>query len=231
MRAYSELYVEDAQENLAVMLDWMCNWQGIGVSQAFALFADSALGDRFGAGEPAVVSGKSGVELGFDLLKLQGLAPEGEGSRLGEIRLDCAARSPEFWTGWILAYFQWSEGATFRQIGKLVSAEDVRGLYRPYHEMGIDQGCAAIAGLMRGAQRDTNLKQIRVRAGLSQADLSRLSGVSVRSIQHYEQRQKSINRASAETVLRLSACLCCDPRDLMEPMSREHYEYALVGLE
>ena len=229
MRAYSELYVEDAQENLAVMLDWMCNWQGFAISQAFSWFASSALGDRFGVGEPAVVAGKSGVELGCELLRLQGLALDGRS--LGEARLDCVARSPEFWTGWILAYFQWSEGATFRQIGELVSAEDVRRLYRPYHEMDIEQGCMAIAGLMREGRRDTNLKRIRVNAGLSQADLSRLTGVSVRSIQHYEQRQKCINKASAETVLRLSECLCCSPRDLMEPISRERYEYALAGLK
>ena len=57
-----------------------------------------------------------------------------------------------------------------------------------------------------------------------------MSGVSLRTIQHYEQRQKCINKASMETVLQLCACLCCDPRDLMEPLGQERYEYAVAQL-
>ena len=53
-------------------------------------------------------------------------------------------------------------------------------------------------------------------AGLSQSELAEMSGVSVRTIQQYEQRQKSINRAKAETLLRLARALCCDMEDLME---------------
>ncbi len=43
------------------------------------------------------------------------------------------------------------------------------------------------------------------------------SGVAVRSIQQYEQRQKDINRASFSTVVALAAALhCSNPMDLYE---------------
>ena len=38
-------------------------------------------------------------------------------------------------------------------------------------------------------RQTTNLKQKRLEAGLSQSELSKLSGVPVRTIQQYEQRQ------------------------------------------
>ncbi len=43
------------------------------------------------------------------------------------------------------------------------------------------------------------------------------SGVAVRSIQQYEQRQKDINKASFSTVIALAAALhCANPLDLYE---------------
>ena len=62
----------------------------------------------------------------------------------------------------------------------------------------------------------TNLKRIRTVYGCSQAELSRRSGVSLRSIQMYEQRNKDINKASAETVHSLAKILGCTVEDLLE---------------
>lgn len=42
------------------------------------------------------------------------------------------------------------------------------------------------------------------------------SGVSLRSIQMYEQRNKNINRASGESLYRLSKVLGCTVEDLIE---------------
>lgn len=228
MRAYSELYLPDAQHNLATLLDWSCNHQNLPLTTAYSLFANSSIGRRFGSGDPAIVAGRSGVELAFELLIDQGLiAPD---YSISQTTLDCFARSPEYWVGWVTAYFQWSEGLTFSQLNDLVNINDVAQLYHPYHEMDIRQTCDAIAALALKNRGETNLKRIRVAAGLSQRDLSRMSGVSLRTIQHYEQRQKCINKASMETVLQLCACLCCDPRDLMEPLGQERYEYAVAQL-
>lgn len=42
------------------------------------------------------------------------------------------------------------------------------------------------------------------------------SGVPLRTLQQYEQRQKNINRASAEYVIALARVLGCMPEELME---------------
>ena len=69
---------------------------------------------------------------------------------------------------------------------------------------------------MREFFADTNLKRIRTAYGCTQAELAKRSGVSLRSIQMYEQRNKDINKASAETLLRQSRVLGCTMEDLME---------------
>ena len=60
------------------------------------------------------------------------------------------------------------------------------------------------------------MKRIRTAYGCTQAELAKRSGVSLRSIQMYEQRNKDTNKASAETLLRLSKVLGCTMEDLME---------------
>ena len=57
---------------------------------------------------------------------------------------------------------------------------------------------------------------MRTAYGCSQAELARLPGVSLRSIQMYEQRNKNINKASVETAHRLAKVLGCRVEDLME---------------
>ena len=69
---------------------------------------------------------------------------------------------------------------------------------------------------MREFFADTSLKRIRTAYGCTQSELAKRSGVSLRSIQMYEQRNKDINKASAETLLRLSRVLGCTMEDLME---------------
>ncbi len=61
-----------------------------------------------------------------------------------------------------------------------------------------------------------NLKRIRTTYGCTQAELAKRSGVSLRSIQMYEQHNKDINKASAETVLSLAKVLGCTMEDLLE---------------
>lgn len=63
---------------------------------------------------------------------------------------------------------------------------------------------------------ETNLKHIRTSCGCTQAELARCSGVSLRSIQMYEQRNKDINKASVATVHSLAKVLGCTIEGLVE---------------
>ena len=64
--------------------------------------------------------------------------------------------------------------------------------------------------------KDTNLKRIRASYGCTQAELAKQSGVSLRSIQMYEQRRKDINKASVETLYSIAKMLGCTIEDLIE---------------
>lgn len=70
--------------------------------------------------------------------------------------------------------------------------------------------------LYLAANPDTNLKKKRNQAGYSQKQLAELSGVPMRTIQQYEQRQKNIYKAQVECLLKLSTALCCDVESLIE---------------
>lgn len=52
--------------------------------------------------------------------------------------------------------------------------------------------------------------------GCTQSELAKRSGVSPRSIQMYERRNKDINKASAESTYRISKVLGCPMEDLLE---------------
>ena len=64
------------------------------------------------------------------------------------------------------------------------------------------------------------LKCIRSAHGLSQAQLAKRSGIGLRSIQMYEQRNKDINRAEAGSLLKLARALGCEMEDLLEPQGK-----------
>lgn len=51
------------------------------------------------------------------------------------------------------------------------------------------------------------LSRIRKEKGLSQSELSELTGISLRTIQSYESETRDINKASAETIYLLSQAL------------------------
>lgn len=84
--------------------------------------------------------------------------------------------------------------------------------------MDIRQFCERMNELYRKANPETLLKQIRQRAGLSQSELAEQSGVPLRTIQQYEQRQKSINKAQAEYLVMLAKALNCNAEALIEPI-------------
>lgn len=62
----------------------------------------------------------------------------------------------------------------------------------------------------------TNLKRIRIDAGITQATLSERTGVSLRTLQDYEQGRKPINGAAALTVYRIAQELNVRVEDLLE---------------
>ena len=60
------------------------------------------------------------------------------------------------------------------------------------------------------------LKKIRVQQGLSQSLLSKKANVSLRALQAYEQGDRDIKKAQAETVYKLAQALHCTIEELID---------------
>ena len=210
IHAYDKVYLDKARTALGRMLDFAVYDLKYDIEDFFALFITSGIAARFEKGDFGVIVGMSGVELAYKVLELT----KGEETRIKPQY--SADRSEEYWAGWALAYYQWDTALSFEEIVRAVPMKRIVQMYSPYHEMDIRQFCDKMSERYRAAQPETNLKALRQRSGLSQRELSEQSGVPLRTIQQYEQRQKSINKAQAEYLLMLARTLCCDIEDLIE---------------
>ena len=214
MHAYDKLYLEKARTSLGRMLDFAVYDLKYNTSEFFALFIASGVADRFEQGDFTILAGKSGVELAYLVLDEADVEYERLTPRFA------AGRSEEYWTGWALAYYQWFTAMRFADIIKAVPLEEISALYTPYHEMDIRHFVDKMNELCLSQRGETNLKRLRHLAGLSQRELAEKSGISLRTIQQYEQRQKNINKAQIDTLIPLSMALYCEVRDLLEPLAQ-----------
>lgn len=210
IHAYDKIYLDKARTALGRMLDFAVYDLKYDIEDFFALFITSGIAARFEKGDYSVIVGMSGVELAYKVLEVT----KGEENRIKPQY--SADRSEEYWAGWALAYYQWDTALSFEEIVRAVPMKRIVQMYSPYHEMDIRQFCDKMNERYRTAQPETNLKALRQRSGLSQRELSEQSGVPLRTIQQYEQRQKSINKAQAEYLFMLARSLCCEIEDLLE---------------
>lgn len=65
------------------------------------------------------------------------------------------------------------------------------------------------------AKINSKLKKARIAAGITQIELSELSGVNIKSITSYEQNPEKLSRASLDTVWVLADSLGCEIEDII----------------
>lgn len=208
--AYDKVYLEKARTVLGRMLDFAVHELQYDLSVFFDLFLSSGVAERFGQGDFTLLAGKSGVELAYEVLEQAGISYE-------RVPVHYTInRSEEYWTGWALAYYQWETALSFKEIVNCIPIAEICVMYSPYHEMNIKQFVERMNAYYRAMQSETNLKRMRLKAGLSQSKLAEISGVPLRTIQQYEQRQKKINKAQVEYLMMLAQALCCGVEELVE---------------
>ena len=118
--------------------------------------------------------------------------------------------------GWVIAYYQWYSTRSFMDIFNVISFDDLQKIYYPLHEADISKVTDIIDSRIKNYYSETNLKRYRVLYGITQAELAKRSGVSLRSIQMYEQQNKNINKASADTLFAISRVLGITMEDRIE---------------
>ena len=210
MHAYQEIYLSNAQATLGDAFDYAVNICHIPGSDFAKLFAASSVSKRMENGEPAYLAGKSGIDIVLEVLA------ETTGKSMQSKTMEHMGRSKEYWIGWAIAYYQWHSGRKYSEIFKVLPFDDLEKLYYTLHEADVSKFADIAEEQMREAFPETNLKRIRTVYGCTQAELAQRSGVSLRSIQMYEQRNKDINKASAEAVHNLAKALGCTVEDLLE---------------
>lgn len=210
IHAYDKSYLAAVQCNIGRMLDFAVYDLKYNLADFFNLFIASGVASKIETGNCNYLVGKSGVELAYETIyhtskKLISTFPRFTQNR-----------SPEYWCGWAIAYYQWLKGITFNEIVHFISISDFLKLYNPYHEMPIESLVEELDKICITNKTETNLKKYRILSGMSQSQLAKVSGIPIRTIQQYEQRQKNINHANFETILRISQALCCPNSALLE---------------
>ena len=173
-------------------------------------FMISNAGKQFALGNPRYVSGMNGCELTRTVLTEAGIPFTDTDDAM---YLD---KSPEYWAGWALAFYQWYTSRSFIELLSAVPFSELIKMYPVYHEMDIEQFIDHMDKLIQNAYPSSRLRAKRINNGMSQSELARDSGVALRQIQLFEQRQRDINNASAITLLKLSRSLHCRIEDLIE---------------
>lgn len=209
-RAYQEIYLSKAQSVIGDAFDYAVNTCRIIGTDFVKLFIASSVSKRMENGEPAYLAGKSGIEI------VREIVAETKGQELQIEPQEHFGRSKEYWIGWAIAYYQWYSGRKYSDIFKVLSFEDLQKMYYTLHEADITKFVDIVDSKIKEYFSETNLKRIRTAYGFTQAELAERSGVSLRSIQMYEQRNKNINKASADSMYSLAKALGCTMEDLIE---------------
>ena len=237
IHAYDEVFLPKAETVLAGMLDCAVHSLHQNAAGFLKLFIASGAAARFEQGDIRTLTGMSGAELAYEVMVLSGL----DHSRV-RLRFT-TGQSREYSCGQILAGSQWETGLTFDEILSAVPIQEILTMVEEYQKEirrklmdvwppvpGADDHAEKAAGnremvteitnriieKVSSAKHETHLKSIRIRNGMSQSKLASASGVPLRTIQQYEQRQKDINRAQFEYLVRLASALNCDPLQLFE---------------
>ncbi len=212
MHAYNEIYLEDAMLNLADMIDYAVCDLGFNPDEFFGWFITSGIASRFEKGNPKYVGGMSGYELADAVLRATNISYEKKEPSYSDFK------GKEYWAGWILAYYQWETNQRFKDIVRNgLTLSTVMSMYI-LHEADKSKfvECANEIIERNKKNRNSRLQEIRKARGFTQQQLSDASGVSLRMIQLYEQKQNDISKAQVNVVISLAKALGCDVEDLID---------------
>lgn len=211
--AYNPLYLEDVMNNLGTMLDCAVHAAHCDLPMFYEMFLSSGIASQIEAGNPRYLSGLSGMEL------MQLVLDKTIDKMVPVLSYAPFDRTPEYWAGWALAYYQWYRARSFSFLkSNGLNIRTLLSLYPTLHEADLSKFVQTADTLIeQGLQHRKNpLKTIRKQSRLTQKKLADLSGVSLRMIQAYEQGDQDINKAEVRSVLALSRVLGCRPEVIIQ---------------
>ncbi len=210
IRPYSESQLNSIMDKIGDAFDYAINDCKIAGAEFVKMFATSTVCKKIENGDVSCISGKSGIEIAVECVN------EITGKELNILPRERYESTVEYWCGWAICYYQWWSSRKYASIFRAVPFDEILSLYPMLHEASKEKFAEIMNEKMQKAYLETNLKRIRTSYGCSQRELAEMSGVSLRCIQMYEQRNKDINKAHSEALYCLAKVLGCAMEDLLE---------------
>ena len=210
IRAYPEIYLNKAMINMGDAFDFAIGDLGLDGEDFVSMMSHSKVARRIENGEARYLVGMSGIDLAAEIIaEVTGIAPVIE-------ECESYIRTPDHWCGWSICYYQWLSNRPYGEIFEKLTYGDLLSLYKTLHEADVTRFAEVVGRRFDDELGASGLRKIRKAYGYSQSRLAAESGVSLRSIQMYEQGNKDINKAQAATLLRLTKAMGCRIEDLIE---------------
>ena len=210
IKGYDYNCLNIAMNNLGEAFEYAKYSYGLDMDKFMDMFILSGYSKMLEEGNPKVLVGMSGSELVLNVFDKCGDKIE---IKPTQNRFDY---SPEYWCGWVLAYYQWKIGFSFKYIHSQILMEEILRMYPTLHEASEDKFVDVMNDRIKRQIKTTRLQQMRKKSGLTQQQLADKSGVKLRTLQQYEVGSKDINKAAASSVLALSKILNCEVQDLLD---------------
>lgn len=208
MNAYSQSYLSKSSRAVANMLHDAVVEFGMNGTDFLQRFIQSGVAEQIENGNPKYIAGKSGLELFLEVME------KTTGKPYTAELIKNYDRSDVYWVGWMLTHYQWYSGHTFKSILDTIPYNELLGLYCTLHEADIRKSYEVLDA--HYAEKENKLKTLRQYCGLTQEMLARESGVPLNTIRAYEQKNKDLNKARFDIVMRLAKTLKCDANELLE---------------
>ena len=196
--------------SLGAMLDYAVNSCGEDLQLFYSRFLISNVSSALSAANPKYLAGMSGIELAS-------LVARSTGDDLPVMDDYINMGSPEYWTGWTLAYLNWFLCIDYRTLqARGVTVQALWNRYPTLHEADLTKSVQfAVKRLAEAAKGNNPLKQARISAGLTQRELAAISNNTIRNIRAWEQGQRSLNNASAASLWRICHVLGISLSDIL----------------
>ena len=209
IKDYDNHFIEYVMKNMGEALSFAEFYGHLDLDAFMTIFIRSGVANEIETGNPSYTFGLSGTELVYKIYERSGIKFK------KRIPMDENQRLDTYWAGYILAYYQYKTGLTYKYIHEQISIHRIRELYYPLHEASEEKAVSVISKLIK-KKYVTRLQQRRKLLNISQRRLAIMARVNVRTLQEYEVGTKNINKASALTVYNLSKALNCNVKDLLE---------------
>lgn len=205
--AYSEDALEYAMDILGTAFDYSVNFIKVDGQEFIDLFLLSGIAKEFESGNPKYTAGMSGIDLAIEVFNACGKKIN---TGTEEYFVDY---SPEYWCGWILSYYQWKSGISFKKILSVLNYEKLLNSYGVLHEADNSKSYDVFDEIVKS---ESFIARMRKKREFTQSTLAKASGVSIRSIQLYEQKRNNINKAQYNILKDIADVLSCEIEDILE---------------